>query len=73
MSFKVDTMRPRNLLILAVLWLLTLLTVAASFDWTSIILLAVMVLITYSSVRREMGQEYPSEPASDEPGDAGDE
>ena len=73
MSFTVDTMRPRNLLILAVLWLFTLLTVASYFDWTSIILLAIMFLITYSTVRREMSEDYPAEPASDEPGDAGDE
>lgn len=66
-------MRPRNLLILAVLWLFTLLTVASFFDWTSILLLAVMFLITYSSVRREMNEEYTAEPAPDEPSDTGDE
>ena len=66
-------MRPRNLLILAVLWLFTLLTVASFFDWTSILLLAVMLLVTYSSVRREMSEEYPTEPSPDEPSDAGDE
>lgn len=66
-------MRPRNLLILAVLWLFTLLTVASFFDWTSILLLAVMFLITYSSVRREMNEEYAAEPASDESSDTGDE
>ena len=66
-------MRPRNLLILAVLWLFTLLTVAAFFDWTSILILAVMALITYSSIRREMSEERAVEPASDEPGDADDE
>ena len=66
-------MRPRNLLILAGLWLFTLLTVASSFDWLSILVLGIMFFVTYSTIRREMSEEYAAEPASDEPSDAGDE
>jgi len=73
MNFKVNTMKTRNLLILAVLWLFTLVTVAASFDWTSILLLAVMFLVTYSSIRRGTSAEYTVEPTPEEPDEANDE
>jgi small basic protein len=66
-------MRPRNLLILAVLWLFTLVTVASSFDLMSILILGVMFFVTYSTIRREMNEEYTTEPAPDEPNDDGDE